>query len=90
MKNGHQLTVFTEEFPQLFIVHVIAKVFNVDICKFFGSGTQFSLALFARFEATHKSVYELTMKKFLLNINLRWNSMKILCHGYSDQNYRGY
>lgn len=65
MKYGHQLTVFTKEFPQLFFIHVITKIFNVDICKFFGSGTQFSLTLFARFEATHKSVFKLTMAKYI-------------------------
>lgn len=58
-----RLTVFTEKFTQLLIIHVVTKVFNVDICKLLGSGTQLSLALFARFEATHESALKWEIKK---------------------------
>ena len=54
------LTVFVEHFSQLFIIHVFTKVFNIDISELLGSGTQLSLAFFARFEAAHKSASKWT------------------------------
>lgn len=54
------LTVFIKEFPQLLIIHVFTKIFHIDISELFGSGTQLSLALFARFEAANKSVLKWT------------------------------
>lgn len=58
-----ELTVFTEELPELLLIHVFAKVFDVDIGELLGSGAQLSLALFARLEATHKSAVEWTVRK---------------------------
>lgn len=51
-----RLTVLAEKLTQLLIVHVVSKVFDVDVRELFGPGTQLSLTLFPRFESTHKPV----------------------------------
>lgn len=40
-----QLTILVEDFPQLLIVHVVTKVFNIDIGELLCTGSQFSLPL---------------------------------------------
>lgn len=54
----------TEEFPQLLVVHVVAKVFDVNVCELFGSGAQLSLTLFAGFEAPHESAFKGYLKTY--------------------------
>lgn len=50
------LTVLTEKLIQLLLIHVVSKVFDVDVGELFGPGTQLSLTLFTRFKSTHKPV----------------------------------
>lgn len=54
--HRNRLTIFIENLPQLLIIHVFTKIFDIDICELFGSGTQLSLALLARFETSYKPV----------------------------------
>lgn len=47
--------MFFKKLLQPFVVHVVPKVLDVDICKLFGLGTELSLPLFAGFETTHEA-----------------------------------
>lgn len=49
-----KFTIFVKELLQFFVIHIIAKVLDVDVGELFGLGAQLSLPFFARFEATHK------------------------------------
>lgn len=50
------LTKLAEDVFEFAVVHVLAKVLNVDICKLFGSSSHLSLTLFTGFEASNKPV----------------------------------
>lgn len=56
--HRNKLTIFIENLPQLLIIHVFTKVFDIDICELLGSGTQLSLTLLARFEASYKPAWK--------------------------------
>ena len=49
-----KLTVSAEELPELLVVHVFAKVLDIDVGELPGPRAQLLLALFARFEAADK------------------------------------
>lgn len=49
------LTKPGEYFPQLVIIHVIPKVFDIDIGEFHCSSPKFSLTLFAGLKVTNKA-----------------------------------
>ena len=61
------LTIFNEELPQALLIHIVTKVFNVDVCKLLGSGTKLSLAFFARFEATDESALKSTFSQIKMH-----------------------
>lgn len=47
-------TVFTKDLLQFLVVHVLSEVLDVDVGELLSSGSELSLAFFARFEAAHK------------------------------------
>lgn len=55
-KSISVFTIFAKELLQSFIIHVIPKVFNIDIGEFLRLGSQLSLPLFTRLESPNKSV----------------------------------
>ena len=64
-----KLTVSAEELPELLIIHVFAKVLDVDIGELPGPRTQLLLSLFARFEAADKPA--MTKHSVLQHTNVR-------------------
>lgn len=56
--NTQRFTIFAKELLQSFIIHVIPKVFNIDIGEFLCLGSQLGLPLFTRLESPNKSALE--------------------------------
>lgn len=68
------LTIFAKQFFQLLVVHVLAKVLNVNVGKLSGTCAQLSLPLFAGFKTSDKPVMKL--KNFRNNIFRLWYFLK--------------
>lgn len=77
-RRTFNLTIFIKNVPQFLFIHVVAKVFNINVCKLPGAGPEFSLALFAGFEASDKSA-EGYFKTQRLLLRLRSKQLHIYC-----------
>lgn len=65
LKSCH-LTIFAKQLLQLLIIHVLAKVLDINVSKLSGSCSKLSFPLFTRFEAPNKSVNNMTSKIYFL------------------------
>lgn len=83
--SGVHLTIFIKNVPQFLFIHVVAKVFNINVCKLPGAGPEFSLALFAGFEASDKSAggYFKTQGLLLRLRSKQWSNCTFIVSWFS-------
>lgn len=65
LKSCH-LTIFAKQLLQLLIIHVLAKVLDINVSELSGSCSKLSFPLFTRFESSNKSVNNMTYKIYFL------------------------